>query len=141
MTWKNQLNKAISALRDVAESEKAKDIAAKAKETAANLAQRAKEGALGAAETFVEANSDPSAMRFHFLNADLSIVSPADGIEITRPNAGTIIVDDGVGNGLVINAAAEKAYVAETIGTVKRLNDTTYDLGAEDAINVVVLKD
>ena len=141
MTWKNQLNKAISALRDVAESEQAKDIAAKAKETATNLAQRAKEGALGAAETFVEANSDPSAMRFHFLNADLSIVSPADGIEITRPNAGTIIVDDGAGNGLVINAAAEKAYVAETIGTVKRLNDTTYDLGAEDAINVVVLKD
>ena len=141
MNWKDQLNKALGALRDVAESEKAKDITAKAKETATNLAQRVKEGALGAAEAFVEANSDPSTMRFHFLNADLSIVSPADGIEITRPNAGTIVVDDGAGNGLVINAAAEKPYVAETIGTVKRLNDTTYDLGAEDAINVVVLKD
>ncbi len=141
MTWKDQLNRAISALKDVAESDKAKDVAAKARETATNLAHRVKEGALGAAEAFVEANSDPSAMRFQFLNADLSILSPADGIEITRPNAGTVVVDDGAGNGLIINAAAEKAYVAETIGTVKRLNDTTYDLGAEDAINVVVLKD
>ena len=141
MTWKDQLNRALSALREVAESEKAKEIAAKAKGTATNLAQRVKEGALGAAEAFVEANSDPSAIRLHFLNADLSIVSPADGIEITRPNAGTIVVNDGAGNGLVINAAADKAYVAETIGTVNRLNDTTYDLGAEDAINVVVLKD
>ena len=141
MNWKDQLNRAINALRDVAESEKAKDIAAKAKETATNLAQRVKDGALGAAEAFVEANSDPSTMRFKFLNADLSIVSPVDGLEITRPNAGTIVVDDGAGNGLIINAAAEKAYVAETIGTVTRLNDTTYDLGAEDATNVVVLKD
>lgn len=141
MSWKEQLNKALSALKDVAESEKAKDITAKAKETATNLAQKVREGALGAAEAFVEANTDPSTMRLHFLNADLSIVSPADGVEITRPNAGTLVIDDGAGNGLVINAAADKAYVAETIGTVKRLNDTTYDLGAEDAINVVVLKD
>ena len=130
MTWKDQLDRALSALRDVAESEKAKDIAAKAKQTASNLVKRVREGALGAAEAFVEANSDPSAMRLHFLNADLTIVSPADGIEITRPNAGTIVVDD---------ASADKAYVAETIGSVTRLNDTSYDLGVEDGINVVVL--
>ena len=141
MAWKDQLNKALNTLKEVAESEKTKDIAAKAKETATNLAQRAKEGALGAAEAFVEANADPSAMRLRFHNADLTIVSPADDLEITRPNAGTIVVNDGAGNGLVINAAAEKAYVAETIGAVHRLNDTTYDLGAEDGINVIVFKD
>jgi hypothetical protein len=31
--------------------------------------------------------------------------------------------------------------VAETVGSVKQLNANTYDLGAEDGINVVVFKD
>jgi hypothetical protein len=141
MNWKDQLNKAIDALKDVAESDTVKNITTKARETATKLAQKARGGALSAAEAFVEANSDPSALRFRYLNADFSIVSPSDGIEITRPNAGTIAISDGVGNGLVINASAAKSFVAETVGTVKQLSANTYDLGAEDGINVVVFKD
>ncbi len=141
MNWKDQLNKAISALKDVAESDTVKNLTAKAQETASKLAQKAKEGALGAAEAFVEAKSDPSALKLRYLNADFNIVSPSDGLEITRPNAGTIVISDGVGNGLVINASADKAYVAETVGTVKQLSANTYDLGVEDGINVVVFKD
>ena len=47
---------------------------------------------------------------------------------------------DGAGNGLVINAAVEPAFVAQTIGNVKQLSGTTYDLGPEDGINLVILK-
>jgi hypothetical protein len=50
------------------------------------------------------------------------------------------VVSDGQGNGLVINAAAEPAFVAETIGTVSQLSGNTYDLGPEDGINLVVTK-
>jgi hypothetical protein len=50
------------------------------------------------------------------------------------------VVADGQGNGLVVNAAADPAFVVETIGTVARLGANTFDLGAEDGVNVVVLK-
>jgi len=141
MNWREQLDKAVSALKGVADSEQVKNLTTKARETASKLATKAKEGALSAAETFVEANADPAAMRVHYLNVSFSIVSPSEGIEISRPHAGTLVVSDGAGNGLVINASAEKASVTETIGTVKRLSENAYDLGAEDGVNVVVFKD
>ncbi len=140
MNWKDQVNKAIDSLKDVAESETVRNIVGKAKETATTLTQKAKEGVMDAAQAFIEANSDPSALKLRYLNADVSIVSPSDGVEITRPTGGTLVISDGSGDGLVINAAADEAYVTETIGTVNRLNANTYDIGAEDGINVVVLK-
>ncbi|MGH8615380.1 MAG: hypothetical protein ACREYF_26010 [Gammaproteobacteria bacterium] len=140
MNLKEQFDKAIATLKDIAESDTIKDLTSKAKVTASNLAKRAKEGALGAAEAFIEANSDPSAVKVRYLNADFSVVSPSDGIEITRPQGGTVAISDGAGNAVVINASAERAHVTETVGTVKKLNDNTYDLGAEDGINVVVFK-
>jgi hypothetical protein len=141
MNWKDQLDKAIGSLKQVTESDAIKGLTAKAKETASKLAQRAKSGALGAAEAFVEANSDPSAIKVRYLNADLSVVSPSNALEVTRPSAGSIVISDGSGNGIVINAAADKAYVSEKIGTVAQLGPNTYDLGAEDGVNVVVFKD
>lgn len=140
MSWKEQLNRAIDGLKGATESESARRFAARAKETAQALARRAKAGALDAADAFVQANSDPSALKVRFLNADVNVVSPSDGIEITRPSAGSLVISDGEGNALVINAAAEKAFVAETIGDAKRLERGTYDLGPEDGINVVVIK-
>ncbi len=76
----------------------------------------------------------------HFGNVAVNVLSPSDGVEITRPNAGTLVVADGEGNGLVINAAAEPAFVAETLGNVKQLSGSTYDLGPEDGINLIILK-
>jgi hypothetical protein len=104
------------------------------------LAQKAKEGTVSAAETFLEANRDPSSMTVRFLNADFAVLSPSEGISITRPDAATLVIADGQENGLVINAAADPAFVVDTIGTVARLSDNTYDLGAEDGMNVVVTK-
>ncbi len=140
MNWKDQVNKAIESLKDVAESDTVRNIVNKAKETATTLTQKAKAGAMDAAQAFIEANSDPSALKLRYLNADVSIVSPSDGVEITRPTGGTLVISDGAGDGVVINAAADQAYVTETIGTVNRLNANTYDIGTEDGINVVVLK-
>jgi len=140
MTWKKQLDKAVAAIKEAAESEQARSVASKAKVTAQRLARKLKEGALDAAEAFVEANSDPAAVRVHFLNVGVNVVSASDGVEITRPNASTLVVADGEGNGLVINAAAEPAFVVETIGNVQQLNGSTYDLGAEDGINLVIIK-
>jgi hypothetical protein len=141
MNWREQLDKAVGALKGITESEQVKGITAKARDTASKLAARAKEGALSTAEAFVEANADPSAIRVHYLNANFSIVSPSEGIEIARPHAGTIVVSDAAGNGLLINASAEKASVAQTIGAVKQLSENAYDLGVEDGVNVVVFKD
>jgi hypothetical protein len=141
MNWKEQLDKAIDALKQVAESETVKGLTAKAKDTARKLAQRAKSGALSAAEAFIEANSDPAAFKVRYLNADVNVVSPSDGIEVTRPSPGSVVISDGAGNGIVINAAADKAYVSEKIGTVAQLGANTFDLGAQDGVNVVVLKD
>ncbi len=141
MNWKEQLDKAIGALKQVAESDTLKGLTVKAKETASKLAQRAKSGALGAAEAFIEANSDPAALKVRYLNVDLSVVSPSNGLEVSRPSPGTVVISDGAGNGIVINAAADKPYVSEQIGTVAKLGANSYDLGAEDGVNVVVFKD
>jgi hypothetical protein len=138
MSWKEQLDKAVASIKEVAASEQARDMAAKAKATAASLAQKVKEGAVGAADALVEANRDPSALTVRFLNANLTVVSPSEGIAVTRPDAATLVIADGQGNGLVVNAAADPAYVAELIGNVTRLSGNTFDLGAEDGINVVV---
>ena len=141
MSWKDKLDEAVKAIKSVAESDMVKNITSKAQETAVNLAQKAKAGVLSAADTFVAANADPSTFRIRYLNADFSIVSPSDGLEIKRPQGGTLVISDGAGNGLVINASADKAYVAETVGTVARLGANSYDLGAEDGVNVIVLQD
>jgi hypothetical protein len=138
MSWKEQLDKAVASIKEVAASEQARDMAAKAKATATSLAQKVKEGAVGAADALVEANRDPSALTVRFLNANLTVVSPSEGIAVTRPDAATLVIADGQGNGLVVNAAANPAYVAELIGNVTRLSGNTFDLGAEDGINVVV---
>ena len=140
MAWKDQLNKAIDALKEASESESVKNFTAKAKDTATTLAQKAKAGTLDAAQALVEANADPSAVSVQFQNARFSVVAPGDGLEISRPSAATLVVSDGHGNGLVINAAADKAYVSETIGEATQLGIGTYDLGAEDGENVVVIK-
>lgn len=141
MTWKESLDKALHSLREIAESQSVEDLTAKAREKAISIVNKAKDGALNAAETFVEANSDPTAFKLRYLSSDCNIISPSDDIEISRPQGGTIVIGDGAGNGVVINASADKAYVAETIGTVHQVSANTYDLGPEDGINVVVLKD
>jgi hypothetical protein len=140
MTWKEQLDKAVAMIKEAADSEQARSITSKAKATAKLLASKVKGGAMDAAEAFIEANSDPATVRVHFLNAAVDVVSPSDGLEITRPDANSLVVADGEGNGLVINAAADPAFVAQTIGNVKQLSSTTYDLGPEDGINLVILK-
>jgi len=140
MGWKEQLDKAVAAIRGAAESEQARAIASRAKATAVVLGRKAREGALNAADAFVEANRDPSALTVRFLNADLTVLSPSEGISVTRPDAATLVIADGQGNGLVLNAAADPAYVAEQIGSVTRLSGNTFDLGPEDGVNVVVMK-
>jgi len=140
MSWKEQVDKAIVTIREAAESERARQIAAKAKASATVLGRKVKDGALDAAEAFVEANRDPSALTVRFLNADLTVLAPSEGISVTRPDVATVVIADGRGNGLVVNAAADPAYVVETIGEVARLSGNTFDLGPEDGINVVVTK-
>jgi hypothetical protein len=138
MSWKEQLDKAIASIKDAADSEQAREMAAKAKATATVLARKVKEGAVGAADALVEANRDPSALTVRFLNANLTVLSPSEEIAVTRPDAATLVIADSQGNGLVVNAAADPAYVVEMIGNVTRLSGNTFDLGAEDGINVVV---
>jgi hypothetical protein len=140
MNWKEQLDKAIASIKEAAESERAREIADKAKSTASSLVAQVRTGAVGAAASFVEANRDPSSLEVHFLNAHLTILSPSEGISVTRPDAATLVIADGESNGLVINAAADPAFVAEQIGTVNQLSGNTFDLGAEDGTNVVVTK-
>jgi len=140
MSWKEQLDKAVTAIRNAAESQQAQDIAAKAKATATGLAQKVKDGAVSAADAFSEANRDPSSLTVRFLNVDLTVLSPSEGISVERPDSATLVIADGKGNGLVINAATDPAFVVETIGTVNRLSGNTFDLGEEDGVNVVVTK-
>jgi len=140
MGWKEQLDKAVSAIKGAAESEQARAVATRARETAVSVARKAKEGALNAADAFVEANRDPSALTVRFLHADLTVLSPSEGISVTRPDVGSLVIADGQGNGVVINAAADPAYVVEQIGNVTRLSGNTFDLGTEDGVNVVVMK-
>ncbi len=141
MTWKNKLDEAVNAMKTVADTDVLKTLTAKARQTAATLTQRAKAGAMSAAETFIAANTDPATFKVRYLNADVSVVSPSDDLAIRRPHPGTIVIADGAGNGLVIDASADPAYVAETVGAVAHLSANTYDLGTEDGINVVVLKE
>ena len=91
MSWKDQLDRAVAAVKEAGESDQARRIASKAKATAQQWARKAKEGALDGAEAFVEANSDPAAVRVHF-------------------------------------------------GNVKQLSGSTYDQGAENGINLVIIK-
>ena len=140
MDWKEQFNKATAALKGVAESEQVKSLTAKAKQAAGDLARAAKQGAHVAADAVVKATSDPSTVRLQYLNAEISILSPSDGLQITRPHAGGLMISDQAGNGLVISLAPPKAQVTETVGIVKKLNDTTFDVGGEDGVNVIVLK-
>jgi hypothetical protein len=67
-------------------------------------------------------------------------MSPSDGLQLTRANASALIVADQEGNGLVISLASPKADVIEAVGVVKKLKDTTWDLGTEDGVNVIVLE-
>jgi len=140
MNWKEQLNKAIDAVKDATESETARNMATKAKEAAKKLTEKARAGALDVAQSFVEANADPAACKCQFLNARLSVLAPSSGLEISTPSEGTVVVSDGEHNSVVINAAANPSYVLETIGTVTQLSANTYDLGPEDGINVVLLE-
>ena len=140
MDLKEQWNKAIGALKSVADSEKVRSATAKAKQTAGNLASQVREGAVSAAEAFVKANSDASTLRVRYLSADLSIVSPSDDLRVSRPSGGALAITDRDGNGLIINAAGDRAVVEQVVGAVKKLGENSYDIGTEDGVNVVVLK-
>lgn len=139
MSWKDQFIRASKVIREVAESETAQALTAKARTHAVELAEKARSGAMDAAQSFVSANSNPGALNIQYQNARISVVSPSDGFEFARPNPDTLIISDGENNGLVINASAERPYVIEQIGKATRLSENTYDLGAVDGVNVVVL--
>jgi len=87
-----------------------------------------------------KANSDPSALKIRFLNAEISVVSPSDNLTIERPNAATLTITDKDGNGVVIDASAKKPYVTETVGHVNRLDGNTFDLGEADGIDLLIIK-
>jgi len=140
MNWKEQLDKALGSIKEATESDKAKEIATTAKSTASSLLEKIKGGAMGAAEAFVTANRDPSSLEVHYLNAHVTVVAPTAGLSITRPEPASLVISDGEGNGLVINAAADPGFVAEQIGTVNQASGNTFDLGPEDGANVVVTK-
>ncbi len=140
MNWKEQMHKAIESIKGAAESERARRIADQAKATAKKLLDKVRTGAVGAAETFVEANRDPSALQVKYLNVQLTVLSPSAGISVNHPDTATLVVDDGDGNGLVINAAADPAFVVEQIGSVAQPSGNTFDLGAEEGVNVVVTR-
>lgn len=140
MGWQEQLDKAVAAIKGATESETARDLSAKAKATATDLARKVRDGAVGAADALVEANREPSSLTVRFLNADLTVLSPSEGLSITRPDAASLVIADGKGNGLVVNAAADPAFVAERIGSVAQLSGNTFDLGQEDGVNVIVTK-
>lgn len=138
MSWREQLDRGLAKIKEAAESEQARNITTKAKETASNLIGKVRAGAVSAADTFIEANRDPSMLEVRFMNAHLSVLSPSDNISVARLDAGTLLISDGAENGLMINAATDPAYVVEQIGQVSQLSGNTFDLGAEDGVNVVV---
>jgi hypothetical protein len=140
MDWKAQLDKATAAIKGVADSEQVKNLTAKAKQAASDLTAAAKKGAASAADAVGKATADPATVKLRYMNAEISVVSPSDGLQIGRPHAGALTIADGAGNGLVISLAPPKAQVSQTIGMVKKLDETTYDLGPEDGINVIVFK-
>jgi len=140
MDWKAQLDKATAAIKGVADSEQVKNLTVKAKQVASDLAAAAKKGTASAAGAVARATADPATLRLHYMGAEVSVVSPSDGLHVARPHAGAIVISDGAGNALVISLAPPTAQVSEMVGVVKRLNDATYDLGTEDGVNVIVLK-
>ena len=105
MNWKDKLDEAVKAIRNVAESDTVKNLVTKARDTAMQLGQKVRQGAVNAAEAFIEANADPSTLTIRYLNADCKIVSPSDHLEIKRPHGGTLVISDGAGNGLVVTPA------------------------------------
>lgn len=141
MDWREQLNKAVGSIKDAADSETAQGFAAKAKETAMTMASKAKNGALSVADSFVTANSDPSTMKIRFLNAEISVLSPSDGLTVARPNAATLTITDDEGNGVVVDASSKVPFVSRTIGQVNQLDGNTYDLGTLDGIDLLIIKE
>lgn len=139
MDWKAQLDRATAAIKGVADSEQVKNLTVKAKQAASDLAAAAKKGTATAAAAVSRATSDPATLRVSYLGAEICVVSPSDGVQVTRPHAGAVTIADGLGNALVITLAPQ-AQVGESIGVVKQLDATTWDLGPEDGVNVVVLK-
>ena len=100
-------------------------LAAKVKATATALTRKVRQGAVSAADALVKASRDPSALTVRLLNADLAGLSLSEGISVTRPDAATLAVADGQGNGLIINEAADPACVVEMPGNTRRLSDHT----------------
>ena len=101
MSWQEQLDKAVASIKAAAESETARNMADKAKETAMDLARKVKDGAVSTADALVEANTEPSSLMIRFLNADLTVLSPSEGISVSRPDAGSLVIADGQGNGQI----------------------------------------
>ncbi|MBF0471688.1 MAG: hypothetical protein HQL48_09985 [Gammaproteobacteria bacterium] len=140
MPWKDQIMGAVGRLKEVAESETVQKFTASARETASDLASKARSGVLTAADAFVAANSDPTALKMRFFNADVTVLSPSDGLTISRPNAASLTIHDEAGNGVVIDVASNPPFVSKTIGKVNQLSGNTYDIGEEDGIDLLVLK-
>lgn len=140
MNWKENLDKALHSLKELTDNETVRDLTEVTREMARDLANKVRGGAMNAAEVFGLAEAEPTSLKLKYFNANISVVSPSTSITITSPHTGSVVIDDGHGNGLIINAMADQAYVVESIGAVKQLNDNTYDLGVEDGINVVVIK-
>jgi hypothetical protein len=140
MDWKEQLNRATAAIKGAADNETVKGLTAKARQAASDLAKAAKKGAASAADAVTRATADPATVKMRYFNTEISIVSPSDGLQVTCPHAGALVISDGAGNALVISLAPPKPAVSETVGVVAKLNDTTFDLGPEDGVNVIVLK-
>ena len=63
MSWKDPLNKAVQSVKEAAESDTAQHVATRARESTSTLANKTKTGALSAADAFIAANGDPSAMK------------------------------------------------------------------------------
>lgn len=140
MDWKEQIDKATAAIKEFAESEQVKELKEKARQTAVELARVAKQGAREAADAVARATAEPATLRLDYMGAGIRVVSPSDGLQISRPHAGALVLSDGAGNSIVINLAPPRPAVSETLGVVKKLDETTYDLGPEDGLNLVVFK-
>jgi hypothetical protein len=140
MDWKAQLDKATAAIKGVADNDTVKGLTSKAKQAASDLAAATKKGAAAAAGAVSRATSDPATLRLHYMGGEVIVVSPSDGLQVSRPHAGALVISDGAGNALVLSLAPPKPQVSSTVGVVAKLDETTYDLGPEDGVNVVVLK-
>lgn len=140
MNWKEQLDKAVGSIKDAADSETAQNFAAKAKETTMALTSKVKSGAVNVADAFVAANRAPSTMKIGFLNAEISVLSPSDGLTVSRPNAATLTITDNEGNGVVIDASSKAPFVSRTIGQINQLDSNTYDMGTMDGIDLLIIK-